>query len=251
MGLRIYAYRYIHFRSNRNQLLRSISVDLDMNIRIKSVILICQHCGAGKGARLKSNFPEKSFDRLLKDLVHLVLPAMVVEKKQSALDAAPFCSREALPTCYFWETRWNQLDIIETGQSHSRHILNLSSYPKPRQEYHDFFHTDLYINTRSRSLRLWAFPCLKTLPQLLNCRVHIAFLKVKSSLQNGAIIRKQVMGTINAARLVAIDGSGWGRTRPPISDSKRNVTTDTGTSIFFTFSAKQYNWMHFLIVNTV
>ena len=60
MGLRIYSYRYIHFRSNRNQLLRSISVDSDMNIRIKSVILICQHFDAGKGARLKSNFPEKA-----------------------------------------------------------------------------------------------------------------------------------------------------------------------------------------------
>ena len=65
MGLRIYSYRYIHFRSNRNQLLRSISVDSDMNIRIKSVILICQHFDAGKGARLKSNFPEKKLRQVV------------------------------------------------------------------------------------------------------------------------------------------------------------------------------------------
>ena len=65
MGLRICAYRYIHFRSNRNQLLRPISVDSDMNIRIKSVILICQHFGAGKGGKIEIKFSRKKLRQVV------------------------------------------------------------------------------------------------------------------------------------------------------------------------------------------
>ena len=101
MGLRICAYRYIHFRSNGNQLLRSISVDLDMKIHKISNLNLSAFWSWKRGRIEIKISRKKNFDRLLKDLAHLVLPAMVVEKKQSALGAAPFCSREALSTCYF------------------------------------------------------------------------------------------------------------------------------------------------------